>query len=497
MTTTNAKSSVYRNSWRCALVSLLASLLFTCARLQSPQVIDSYPTEFTGFTDIRPNIYLTFSTEMNHEATQNAFALTSDSPVPKGAFQWSGNTMFYRLESDLEYGGRYTVKLLPSAESKDKNKYLTTFLAHFYAGSDLTVPQVQSTNPVDLNMNVALNTPIVINFSRAMSVAETEAAFQLSPSVAGLFSWNVGNTVLTYTPFQGLTFNQQYTVTIARTAKDSRGMPMVADYVFRFKGGTEFVKPQVASVQTTGGTAIYPGPTANTVEKTEGFVVTFDEPMDYLVTQSAFSLVDGQFGNNVAGTFSWLTSFTGFTFQPTSPLTLGREYYLRVSETAKDSVGNPLQAQVYTNFFVNGLNSQPVTVTQIVAGTGCVTPATYVNTAGNSTFDIVTAGIVNQLVYSVAPAWTCEIAITFSAPMKVESVPDNISITRVIGNDSALVGAMTLFTWNAPRTILNLRLGSLGDNVYQLKIIGTSSGVLDQNNNYMQSDFSMFFRSRQ
>ncbi len=166
---------------------MMAGFLLTCAQLQSPTIVDSYPTERTGFTDVRPNIYLTFDKEMNQEATQNAFSLTSDSPVPKGSFQWIGNTMYYRLEGDLEYGGRYTVKLLPSAESKDKNKYLTTFLAHFYAGTDLTAPQVQSTNPVDLNMNVALNTPIVINFSRSMSIVETEAAFQLSPAVAGLF----------------------------------------------------------------------------------------------------------------------------------------------------------------------------------------------------------------------------------------------------------------------------------------------------------------------
>lgn len=489
MKTANKRPSILRRIGLYASYTGFTCIILTCTQLQSPTVIDSYPTETTGFTDVRPNIYLTFSKEMNHEATQNAFSLISDSPVPKGAFQWSGNTMFYRLESDLEYGGRYTVKLLPSAESKDKNKYLTTFLAHFYAGTDLTAPQVQSTNPLDLNMNVALNSPIVINFSRSMSVTETEAAFQLSPAVAGLFTWNVGNTILTYTPFQGLTFNQQYTVTIARTAKDSRGMPMVSDYVFRFKGGTDFVKPQVLTVQTTGGTAIFPGPTANTVEKTEGFVVTFDEPMDYVASQSSFSVVDGQFGNSIAGSFSWLASFAGFTFQPTTSLTLGREYFLRVSETAKDTVGNPLQAQVYANFFVNGPNSQFVTILSFVQGAGCPSLGTPItNTPAVPIFD---------LVYLVAPAWTCEIAITFSAPMKVESVPDNISITRVIGNDSALVGAMTLFTWNPARTILNLRLGSLGDNVYLIKVIGTNSGVLDQNNNYMQSDFSMFFRSHQ
>lgn len=434
---------------------------------------------------------------MNHEATQNAFSLTSDSPVPRGAFVWSGNTMYYQLESDLEYGGRYTVKLTSSAQAKDESRYLTTFLAHFYAGTDLTPPRVLSTNPVDLNMAVPLNTPIDITFNRPMSVTETEAAFQLSPSVTGLFTWSVGNTVLTYTPFQGLTFNQQYTVTIAKTAKDVRGMPMVSDHVFRFKAGTDFVKPQVLTVQTTGGTAIFPGPIATTVEKGEGFVITFDEPMDYSPSQSAFSLVDGHFGNTIAGSFSWLASFAGFTFQPTALLTPGREYYLTVTENAKDAFGNPLLSQVATSFVVNGPNSQFLTITQITAGTGCATPATYVNTAGNSTFDITTVGLVNQLVYSVAPAWTCQVAITFSAPMIVESVPDNISITRVIGNDSALVGAMTQFNWNAPRTILTLSLGSLGDNIYLLKIIGTSSGVKDQNNNYLQNDFSMFFRSRQ
>ncbi len=488
---TKSKGNLTRSVFRWLCAGMVTGFLLTCAALkslESPLVIDSYPAERTGFTDVRPNIYLKFDKEMNHELTQNAFSLTSDSPIPKGAFVWSGNTMYYQLEGDLEYGGRYTVKLLPSAQAKDESKYLTTFLAHFYAGTDLTPPRVVTTNPIDLNMSVALNTPIDITFSRPMSITETEAAFQLSPSVTGLFTWSVGNTVLTYTPFQGLTFNQQYAVTIAKTAKDARGMPMVSDHVFRFKAGTDFVKPQVLTVQTTGGTAIFPGPAATTVEKNEGFVVTFDEAMDYSPSQSSFSIVDGHFGNTIAGSFSWLGSFAGFTFQPTGLLTPGREYYLTVTENAKDAFGNPLLSQVATSFVVNGPNSQYVTIASVVQGAGCPSPGTAIT-------NTVLIPIFTLSYGAVVPPWNCIVVITFSAPMLVESVPDNISITRLLGNDSALVGTMTQFSWNVPRTVLSLSLGQLGNNVYLLKIIGTNTGVKDGSNNYLQSDYSLFFRS--
>lgn len=486
------------NYGRRILLCYVASVSLTCSALHSPVITDSYPTETTGFTSLRPQIFMTFDKAMNKEITQNAFSLTGDAPVPKGTFQWSGNTMSYVLEANLEYAGRYTVKLLPSAEGEDKSKYDTTFVAHFYAGTDLAATQVLATNPVNLNMNVALNSTIDITFSKPMSVTDTESAFQLSPSVAGLFSWSAGNTVLTYTPFQGLTFNQQYTVTVAKTAKDYRGMPLVSDYVFYFKAGANFVRPQVLTIDTTSGTNLYlpvvPAP-PTTVEKNDGIVVTFDKAMDYSATQSAFSLIDAQFGNTIGGAFSWLASFMGFTFQPTDFLIPGREYYVRVTQSAKDTLGNPIQVQAYNSFTVNGPNSQYVSINQIQLEPACV--ASYVNSAGNTIFDITTSGLVNQVVFPIAPAWNCRVIITFSAPMSVQSIPDNISISRIIGNDTALVGAMTSLSWDATKTILTVGLGSLGDNVYLIKVIGTNSGILDQNSNYMRADFSMFFRSHQ
>lgn len=477
------------NYGRRILLCYVASVSLTCSALHSPVITDSYPTETTGFTSLRPQIFMTFDKAMNKEITQNAFSLTGDAPVPKGTFQWSGNTMSYVLEANLEYAGRYTVKLLPSAEGEDKSKYDTTFVAHFYAGTDLAATQVLATNPVNLNMNVALNSTIDITFSKPMSVTDTESAFQLSPSVAGLFSWSAGNTVLTYTPFQGLTFNQQYTVTVAKTAKDSRGMPLVSDYVFYFKAGANFTKPILSSIDTTTGTNIYlpvvPAP-PTTVEKTEGIVVTFDKPMDYSATQSAFSLIDAQFGNTVAGGFDWLASFMGFTFQPTDYLVPGREYYVRVTQSAKDTLGNTLLAEGYNSFLVNGPNSQILQITGVNLQ-ACPAAAMPLNFSGG----------VNDILFPLPPAWSCQLLISFSQPMIVESVPDNLSILRIFGSDTGLVGTITSFSWNAAKDKLTLGLGQLGNNTYQVKIIGTKSGILDQNSNYMLNDVSVLFRSHE
>ena len=54
-----------------------------------------------------------------------------------------------------------------------------------------------------------------------MNKASAEAAFSITPSVAGTFSW-VGNT-MTFTPITNLTHSTTYTVTISATATDMAG----------------------------------------------------------------------------------------------------------------------------------------------------------------------------------------------------------------------------------------------------------------------------------
>jgi len=86
---------------------------------------------------------------------------------------------------------------------------------------DITPPTITSVSPTLEATNVPVTTKISATFSEAMNTASVEAAFSVTPSVAGTFNW-VENT-MTFTPIANLVHNTTYTVTISATATDMAG----------------------------------------------------------------------------------------------------------------------------------------------------------------------------------------------------------------------------------------------------------------------------------
>lgn len=100
-------------------------------------------------------------------------------------------------------------------------------------------PTVTATSPVSAATGVAKNTNIRIRFSQAMDKVSTQAAFSatgLSSGIhAGVFSWNVAGTILTFNPTTDFWYGEWVAVTVKKIATDARGQPMATDYNFRFK----------------------------------------------------------------------------------------------------------------------------------------------------------------------------------------------------------------------------------------------------------------------
>jgi len=87
--------------------------------------------------------------------------------------------------------------------------------------TDTTPPTIISVSPSGGATGVPVTTTISVTFSEAMNTASAEAAFSITPSVAGTFSW-VENT-MTFTPITNLAHSTTYTVTISATATDMAG----------------------------------------------------------------------------------------------------------------------------------------------------------------------------------------------------------------------------------------------------------------------------------
>ena len=98
-------------------------------------------------------------------------------------------------------------------------------------------PVVVSTAPVHWATNVSTASPIVLQFSRPMNTNSVQAAFSITPSAAGAFSWSSAHDVMTFTPGEaGLAGLTNITVRLNSSAADAApGKTLFAPYQLAFQ----------------------------------------------------------------------------------------------------------------------------------------------------------------------------------------------------------------------------------------------------------------------
>lgn len=483
----------------------LCFLFVFCANLETPVVLNSFPGQSESVGTGKPSIWIEFSKSMDKSKTEKAFSLSSPFyQTPKGKFRWvSDRKLYYDLESSLQYGGYYTLRISSSAEDSFGNKLSIDFIVHFYVGKDRTPPQVLSIVPQNLNFHVEPNTNIEIKFSQPMKKKVSEQAFSISPSVAGLFEWKDNFTKLVFAPLQDLKFLQTYTLKLNKTATNSFGNPLRKEVVSYFKVGKDFIKPKVISVTTDTGYVVGDG--VEGIEKTDNFSFTFDKKMNFSSVESSFSLKEALTGTAVSGSFLWSdNSFKEVRFYPESHLGLEKSYRISLNANAKDIIGNSLSNPFDYIFFVKGPSSRLVTIKEVRLDTSkdcsCSNPSgAFVNRSGNYKFDISSRGYVNRLSFDKEPKWFCPIEVEFSSSMDIASVPNNILLEKKVGsNASGRFGCthQSCYNWKNSHTITLYMTGlenQYGEQVYSITIVGGSNGVKDKKGNFMAKDQKIFF----
>lgn len=106
---------------------------------------------------------------------------------------------------------------------------------------DSTDPTVLSNDPLPMQIDVAVDTTVVVTFNETMDTASV--VFTLEEMVSGTAVtgpppvWTLTDTVLTFTPDSSLSGATNYTVTITAAAKDisDPGNSLGADHVFTFE----------------------------------------------------------------------------------------------------------------------------------------------------------------------------------------------------------------------------------------------------------------------
>lgn len=261
----------------------------------------------------------------------------------------SGDRMVYLNETDLrcqsivdgtviwevyvngEYGSPAVVENMVVVGGKDG-------VVRAFSTPDVTPPNVTGNYPADAAVDVDLAASISVEFSELMNEAVTEAAFSVSPSVTGQFTWT--GTNMTFDPTTQLMDETTYTVTVNGAATDRSGNGLDGDM-----DGTSEGSPTddfTFSFTTVAG----PPPTVMSVTPIDGairiaitanVIVQFSDPMDHATTEGAFDI-----DPPVAGAFNWNGASTIMTYNPTAVFPTEVTYNCTVAHTAMSQSGKEL-----------------------------------------------------------------------------------------------------------------------------------------------------------
>jgi len=204
-------------------------------------------------------------------------------------------------------------------------------------------PTVLSHSPTtSLGDSVSTITKVVINFDKPMSTSATAAAFSISPSVAGTFSWENLNTTLVFTPT--LTYNKSttYTVTLSTEAKSVSNVSIVQPYSFSFMTKS---RNRLALVSS------YPIKDQKEISPSFFGKLKFDAPISSQSVSANLLLYSSE---NTLLPLSIITSLENgmgiISFQPQNALVINSNYRLVIGELLKDTDGIPTGTKEIINF---------------------------------------------------------------------------------------------------------------------------------------------------
>lgn len=201
-------------------------------------------------------------------------------------------------------------------------------------------PNIVSSFPANNGVEVSNIANIEIQFDIRMDKATTEAAFSMTPEVAGTFSFENNSKTLVFDPERPLTAGQNYQVTIANTAETIFGKQLVWDYSFQFTTRSKF------NMLST-----YPADGAIDISRSVEVRLQFDNAINP-GTLGNISFKDS-FDNSITPTVDFTTLTKGIiSFIPKYDLEFGKSYKVLIGENMGDIEGVTLQENFEINFTV-------------------------------------------------------------------------------------------------------------------------------------------------
>jgi len=209
------------------------------------------------------SIEVDFSEPVRHASAEGSFTI---SPDVEGAFSWSAASMTFTPAARLPLRTEFAVTVGRGVRDEAGNP-LSGAPARF---SFTTVgnPTVVGSDPADGHEGVALDAPIVVDFSTLMDTASVEAAISVEPVARMTLSWSRERlTLMPATPWQP---NASYSLTIGVGARDQAGTSLEQPFRLSFRTVTSGLRVlSIVPADRVAGVAV-----------TTPIAVIFDQALD-------------------------------------------------------------------------------------------------------------------------------------------------------------------------------------------------------------------------
>jgi hypothetical protein len=203
-----------------------------------PTVILTAPAN--AATGVPPNstIAATFSEDMDPVTINTTtFTVMLDGAPVVGTVTYSGRLATFTPANPLTYNAIYTATITTGAKNLVGNNLISNYTWSFQTIVDVTRPTVIASMPINGATNVAVNTFITADFSKAMDPTSinttTFLVKQGTTPIAGTVTYS--GVKATFAPSVNLARNTVYNVTITTGAKDLVGNALAGDYTWIFQ----------------------------------------------------------------------------------------------------------------------------------------------------------------------------------------------------------------------------------------------------------------------
>ncbi|MGZ8562600.1 MAG: Ig-like domain-containing protein [Candidatus Limnocylindria bacterium] len=173
------------------------------------------------------SIEVDFSEPVEHATAEAAFVVH---PAVDGSFSWSSASLTFTPAARLPLRTDFEVTIGPGVRDVVGNRMVTA--AQPFSFTTVGNPSVVASDPAEAEKDVALDSPIVVDFSTLMDTASVELSLRLAPSTEVRLRWT--RERLTIVPLAPLDPNRRYTLTIGVRALDQAGTPLADPFTLTF-----------------------------------------------------------------------------------------------------------------------------------------------------------------------------------------------------------------------------------------------------------------------